>query len=365
MEVHREKKMNFTENERILSELYSAIKDARLLSGQYAVVFVYNEESLIEDEEHASECISSVEKDMIVNSFRRSVQYVYHINGEDAFIKTLPDIKRKHNYIFVYSMAQNINGIGRRSLIPLLCEYYKLINIGSGILPSVLSGDKKLMYTLITPYVRRNIPYTVYIDKSTDLKEILKELEYKKYILKPNDESASIGVELIEYTAPNRENILKQLADHQKKYSGFCIQEYIHGPEIEVPLLFYKQKYYCPGCVEIINTNPAGYLSYDTVKMDAYSFTEYKANLSVDIIECSIKTAKVLNFDSICRIDFRINHNIPYIIDIGANPTVSFHSSTNYIFRKRFDDESAIYRMLLFIGLEKAGLLKPPFDKTE
>lgn len=357
--------MNFTKNERMLSELYNMITDTRPLSRQYAVVFVYNEESLIEDEEHASECISSVEKDMIVNSFHKSVQYVYQINGEDTFIRMLPDIKRKHDYIFVYSMAQNINGVGRRSLIPLLCEYYKLINIGSGILPSVLSGDKKLMYTLIASYVRKNIPYTVYVDKSTNLKKILKGLEPKKYILKPNDESASIGVELIEYTALDRENVLKQLAEHQKKYSGFCIQEYIHGPEIEVPLLFYHQKYYCPGCVEIINTNPTGYLSYDTVKMDAYSFIEYKTNLSADIIECSIKTAKALGFDTICRIDFRIDHNIPYIIDIGANPTVSFHSSTNFIFRERFNDESAIYRILLFIGLERAGLFKPSFDKTE
>ena len=357
--------MNFVEGEQMISELYGTIKDKKLLSEAYAVVFVYNEEDLIEDDEHASECITSVEKDMIINSFRRSVQYVYHINGENAFIKTLPKIKKKHKYIFVYSMAQNLNGVGRRSLIPLLCEHYKLVNIGSGFLPSVLSGDKKLMYTLIKPYLKGNIPYTIYVDKLTNLKNILKELEYKKYILKPNDESASIGVELIEYTAADRENILMQLTAYQKKYSEFCIQEYIHGPEIEVPLLFYKQKFYCPGCVEIINSNPAGYLDYDTVKMDAYSFTEYKEKLSADIIKCAKKAAKVLGFNTICRIDFKIDHSIPYIIDIDANPTISFHSSTNYIFRERFNDESAVYRMLLFIGLEKAGLLKPSFDKTE
>ena len=99
--------------------------------------------------------------------------------------------------------------------------------------------------------------------------------------------------------------------------------------------------------------------------MDAYSFIEYKAGLAEDIIKCSIKAARALGFDTICRIDFRIVHNIPYIIDIGANPTVSFHSSTNFIFRERFNDESAIYRILLFIGLERVGLLEPPFNKTE
>lgn len=357
--------MNFAKNDQTISKLYNTIIDIKPLSKEYAVVFVYNEESLIEDDEHTSECITSNEKDMIVNSFRKSVQYVYPINGEDKFIKKLPDIQKKHDYILVYSMAQNISGIGRRSLIPLICEYYKLINIGSGFLPSVLSGDKQLMYSIISPYVNGNIPYTIYVDKTTKLKETLKELKHKRYILKPNDESASIGVKLIENTTANKEIILKELADYQKKYLKFCIQEYICGSEIEVPLLFYKQKYYCPGCVEIINSNQAEYLDYDIVKMDAYSFANYETDISANIIECSIKTANALGFDTICRIDFRIDHNTPYIIDIGANPTISFHSSTNYIFREHFKDESAVYRMLLFIGLQKAGLFKPSFNKTE
>lgn len=357
--------MDYNKSEHMFLELYHTITNIKPLSQKYAVVFVYNEESLIDDEEHASECIPSVEKDMIVNSFRKSIPFVYQINGEDAFIRNIPEIKKKHEYIFVYSMAQNINGIGRRSLIPLLCEHYKLINIGSGFLPSVLSGDKKLMYTLITPYVKSNIPYTIYVDEFSNLSEILDELQYGKYIIKPNDESASIGVEPVEYTTSDRESVLNYLMDYQQKYKRFCIQEYINGPEIEVPLLFYKQNFYCPGCVEIIKSDSTGYLDYDTVKMDAYSFKEYNGKLSEDIIKCSIKTAKALGFDTICRIDFRIKHDVPYIIDIGANPTVSFHSSTNYIFRKRFNDESAVYRMLLYMGLEKAALLKPPFNKAE
>lgn len=357
--------MIFTENDKKIAKLYSMIIHKETLSQEYAVVFVYNEENLIEDEEHASECITSIEKDMIINSFRKSVQYVYAINGEDSFIDMLSSIKRKHKYIFVYSMAQNIIGVGRRSLVPLLCDYYKLNNIGSDFFSSTLGGNKELMYKLITPHVNSNIPFTYYVNKSTNLKELLEKLVHGIYILKPNDESASIGVKKIEISVSNIKNSLKILVDYQKKYSQFCIQEYIDGPEIEVPLLFYEQEYYCPGCVEIINSNPSGYLDYDTVKMDDYSFKEYKNRLSTDLINCSKKVASVLNFETICRIDFRIKNNIPYIIDIGANPTISFHSSTNYIFRKRFNDESAVYQLLLFIGLNNAKLFKPSFDETE
>ena len=355
----------FVENDSIIPELYKMISSMKPLSEQYAVIFVYNEESLIEDKEHSSECIPSIERDMITDSFRKSMQFVYPINGESSFIEMLPKIKKKHTYVMVYSMAQNINGTGRRSLIPLLCDYYKLINIGSDFLSSTLSGDKELMYKLIAPYVNSNIPSTIYVNNSTNLKEILRSLTYGIYMLKPNDESASIGVKRIEFSLSNTEDTLKLLMDYQKKYSQFCIQEYIDGPEIEIPLLFYEEKYYCPGCVKIVNSNLSGYLDYDTVKMDDYSFIEYNNTLSAEIINCSKKVAKALNFKTICRIDFRIKDNIPYIIDIGANPTISFHSSTNFIFRNQFNDESAVYRLLLFMGLNKAGLFKPSFDKTK
>jgi D-alanine-D-alanine ligase-like ATP-grasp enzyme len=357
--------MNFSEHGQELNKLYNMICSTKLLSAEYAVVFVYNEAALIEDEEHSSECITSIEKDMIINSFRKSAHYVYAINGEDAFINMISTLKKKHQHIFVYSMAQNIVGNGRRSLIPLLCDYYKLNNIGSKFFSSTLSGNKQLMYSLIAPYVNNNIPYTVYINETTNLKQILEKTKNGTYILKPNDESASIGVEKIDILNTNTKDIFKQLTLYQKKYSRFCIQEFIDGPEIEIPLLFHEYEYYCPGCVEILNSSPSGYLDYDTVKMDDYSFKEYTGELSSVLINCSKKVAKVLNFETISRIDFRIRNNIPYIIDIGANPTISFHSSTNYIFRKRFGNESAVYQLLLFIGLANAKLFKPPFDKTE
>ena len=150
--------MTYIETEQNIHKLYNTICHSKLLPSEYAVIFVYNEESLIEDEEHSSECITPIERDMIINSFRKSAQYVYAINGEDSFISMISTLKEKHQYIFVYSMAQNLNGVGRRSLVPILCDYYKLNNIGSNFLASTLGGDKELMYKLIAPHVGSNIP---------------------------------------------------------------------------------------------------------------------------------------------------------------------------------------------------------------
>ena len=77
------------ENDQSIHKLYNTIIHTKPLSSEYAVVFVYNEESLIEDTEHSSECITSIERDMIINSFRKSAQYVYAINGKDSFINMI------------------------------------------------------------------------------------------------------------------------------------------------------------------------------------------------------------------------------------------------------------------------------------
>lgn len=109
-----------------IKEIYGIIEKEKKLDQDFAVIFVYNEKNLINDKIHASECITSIEKEMIINSFRKSVRFVYSISSEKQFIEKIGVIKSKHKNIFVYSMAQDIYGTGRRSLIPLLCDYYNL-----------------------------------------------------------------------------------------------------------------------------------------------------------------------------------------------------------------------------------------------
>ena len=95
--------------------------------------------------------------------------------------------------------------------------------------------------------------------------------------------------------------------------------------------------------------------------LDAYSFALYKDNNS-RVIEAAVRIADTLQFYTLSRIDFRIKDGIPYVIDIGANPTISYHSSTNFLFRSVFDNESSVYHLLVVIALIKNGLFKPPLD---
>ena len=134
----------------VIIKLYHLIKKQSKLNKEYGMIFVYNSDKTVRDKEHLSECILSAEKNMIESSFRKVFEYVYTIDGEESFINKIESIRKKHKYVLVYSMAQNIDGIGRRCLIPLLCDYYNLINISADFMASTFSDNKLLMFNILS-----------------------------------------------------------------------------------------------------------------------------------------------------------------------------------------------------------------------
>jgi len=347
--------------------LYDWILTKPKLDKEYCIVFVYNSEEKIRDEIHKTECITSEELTMILESFRQSAQYVYAIDGEINLVKSIEQLKQKHNYILVYSMAQDIEGTGRRSLIPLLCDYLNLINIGSDFFSSTVSSNKKIMNNLILHCVPEiSIPKTHYIENSEDIEYFMQHNQMNKIILKPNDESASIGVEVIEISNLSNNLLREKINTSLKKYQNIHIQEFIEGDEIEVTLLSYKNKLYCPGICQIDINNVQNYLNYMSVFTLNYDFMEYQSLINEHIISESKKIAQTLGFNTLSRVDFRIKDNTPYLIDLGANPTISEFSSSNYIFRKKlYNHKSSIYKLLVYTTLIKIHLFEPSFNNSK
>lgn len=346
-----------------IRHLYADLLCQPKLGKDYCVVFVYNSKKHIRDKIHATECIDPEECNMITESFRKSTEYVYAIEGEIAFQKRISDLKKKHHHILVYSMAQNLNGVGRRSLIPLLCDYYNLINLNAQFLPSTLGGSKILMHTLIETTESISFPTTVHINNQEDIEYFIRNNNSKVYLLKPNDESASIGVKLVDFSIHTDKELEDILYSFHKQYPVFSIQQFIQGEEVEVSLFHFQEKYYCPGVCQIVFNGSSDYLDYDTVALTNYGFKEYLHEARYKLIDISRQIAQKLGFGAICRIDFRVQNNIGYVIDIGPNPTISEYSSTNYIFRKHlYNDKSSVYRLLLYKSLIENHLFKPSFN---
>ena len=72
--------------------------------------------------------------------------------------------------------------------------------------------------------------------------------------------------------------------------------------------------------------------------------------------------AKTRNVNDKCRIDFRIRNNIPYIEDIGANPTISTNNGVNQLYCTYLRAEpDCVYAILVYAALIEHNLFKPTF----
>jgi len=348
-------------------DLYNKMNTNKKLSHEFCIIFVFNDyTNYTTDELHKSECITSYELATISNSFRSLTNNFYEFSSEDSFIKSIPNLKSKHKYILVYSMAQNTNGIGRRCLIPLICQYYNLYNISADFYSSVLGGNKELMHKSLFVNKDLHLPKTLFYNGKSDEENITYFIDNKiDFIIKPNSESASIGVSKINVKQASKESIFTEVLNAYNYFGKVILQEFIYGKEVEVSILKYSNEYYIPDPVEIVFKGYKDYLDYDTIASEFYDFKIYNGKHKSQIISASKSCAKMLNFEAISRIDFRVTEDSYYIFDITPNPTISEFSSTNYAFRKYFmNDPESVYKLLIFNTITKNQLFKPPFNTS-
>ena len=342
-------------------KLFEIIKQYPRLGDDYAIFFVYNSPRTMRDTRHLSECILEEELNMILTSFRKVALHVYAIDGEEEFIRSIPKYRKSFKNLLVYSMAQNLNGDGRRSLVPLLCDYYGLINIGANFISTVMGRSKDIMYSILKPkgFI---FPKTYYIYNDTDVDIVFHFIRNGIWLLKPNNESSSIGMQVHDFSQYSDSTLRSLLTEYHKAYPVYCIQEFIDGEEVAVPILKIKTGYYCPGVSQVKFPQGKNYIDYDMVELETYSYFEYDGNLKEKMFEISANVAKTLKLTAMSRIDFRIRNNIPYIEDIGANPTISTNNGVNQLYCTYLRAEpDCVYAILVYAALIEHNLFKPTF----
>lgn len=330
-----------------------ALGNQKLFEGS-CVAFVYNSlKSSSIDALHKSECVYADEVALIENSFHSFPDLkVIICDGEKTFLDNAPTLKESYKNIYVYSMAQNINGVGRRCLVPLVCEYYGFINISSNSRSSFLGGDKKLMFTLLRKKV--NMPKRIFLDK-LDKEAIIHIIKVSNnLILKPNSESASIGIEKIRKDMPDA-FVFSLIERALTTYGTIMLEEFIDGDEVECTILPWQDGQYICEPVKILKDTD--FLDYATVASDSYGFELYDSSYANDIKRQAGIAYSLLGFDSIARFDFMVKNGETYLFDITPNPTISSCSSANTAMHLIKDDDRAIYIALL---LQK--LLIPTLD---
>lgn len=188
------------------------------------------------------------------------------------------------------------------------------------------------------------MPNRVFLDKLDKEAVLQMRKASADLIIKPNSESASIGVKKIGQDMLNSEifNIIeKALVD----YKTVILEEFIGGDEVECTVLPWRDGVYISEPVKIIKSSE--YLDYATVASDSYGFEIFRVPYIAEVKRQTETAYSLLGFDSLARFDFMIKGGNAYLFDITPNPTISSCSSANMAMHLIKDDDRTIYIALL------------------
>jgi len=190
------------------------------------------------------------------------------------------------------------------------------------------------------------VPDCFYIKEESDLDTIANPFEtHNKYIVKPNAEDGSTGIDFSSVVTSKEELHTKVCELLKSTKSGVIIQEYIEGREINLSVLDISKSLF--GFTEIdfsnLNTEKPRILNYaskwcadtDEFHTTPSIITSLQNKYKKKILESAKRACEVLEINSYARLDYRVSEQgVPYIIDVNPNcdldPTSGFSKAFGF-----------------------------------
>lgn len=265
--------------------------------------------------------VEYVEKNLIILGHK-----VLLINGLESFVKDILKYKKECNIIF--NMMEGYKSRNREGLLPAICEAFNIPYTGTDAFGLSLSLNKYHMNQIVKSF-NVKIPKSYLIDYPLENIELITKNQKLKYpcILKPNHEGSSMGVYLIR---TQKELIDKIIYLSQQYQEQLIAEEYIHGAEVSIGILGTAEqaKIYC--CLQFVYENGEDIELYD---YDCKYNIDHKAiypriNNSIleKICKDSLLIHKVMHFQDISRIDWKVNESGAYLIETTPLPSYGIDS---------------------------------------
>ena len=346
-------------DEYILKDFYDCMESQKYpINGIF--IFVYNDYNTYTDDPHLEECFDNIEVHEILDAVSDIFEETLEFNSEKAFIQWCVKQSRQDKKIYVYTMAQYIEGFGRRTLIPAICQYYGFININADAYMSALGCNKETMYKLLEANNMSDIlAPTIFLNKyqAINYQNIHSKLG-NHIVLKPISESCCIDMSvLVNYTENELYYYTTQLLN---KYGHVMIQKYIKGTEIGITVHFHNQKMYTLSPMQIVFSNGMEHLTHTDSFYENYQLMD--CDVPQKLLEKCKSMSYALEFFCTTRFDFRYDGKNYYLFDLSPNPTVNGYTSSNYAARSTLKcDHRGILRLMVY---EKIALFEPSFNWT-
>ena len=202
--------------------------------------------------------------------------------------------------------------LGENGSIPGLLNCLKIPYTHSGVQASCISINKSLTKYILS---KQGIKFPKVLDLNID--EYITPINYNgNYVVKPNYEGSSIGIQLI-----SKDSNDKVLSSFWKDKNNIIAEEYIEGKELTVGVLNGKSL-----CVTEIIAEDNKFYDYNSKYKKNGSKHILPANIPNSVkklaFEWSERSYKFLNCRGIIRADFRYNekNNELFMLEINTHP---------------------------------------------
>lgn len=304
----------------------------------------YFDNGIEEYSNRISEYVYPSEINSISQALRELGYNIEIIDGPQGLLKC---IENRQHYDIIFNKSIGFKGLERKITVPAICQLFNLPRVGSGAYSMTLARHKyhtnRLLYGL-----GFKVPFAFLYSWKNPLPAIPRY----PVIIKPNDESDSLGI--TEKSVCNSIVELKSAVEelHENFQSPYIIEEFISGEEWKVSVIGNNDDICACGGV---NTLKNGKTMTDTLQTrddilkDTLSYTSVKHPLKDEALHIAENIHRMMELNDYSRCDFRLGNNgTLYCMEISTHPEISKEGSSFISAAKqKYDNYNSIISHIL------------------
>ena len=325
--------------------LQTLAQQAVELASSYEVILLTNNRERTRNQDDyigysvTSEFFTQDDEDGILNALYTLGFSVRQFYNEEDFIASISGGQQELHQKIVINSAQKGTKIGRKSLVPAVCDLFGISYVGSDPYVVSLCRDKYRCGCILAqngvpvPDAWLYQPAGGWLCGPPTTADML--------IVKPNYEAASIGIDKLNICAGSFvQDKVRQLAAIYRQ--EIVAEQFIAGYEVEVPVIISSgmPAVFFPVGINLDGDKKMGgrILDYHLRSVDAYTYYDFSLEnpKAADIaLDAAVKTVQILNINGFGRVDLRISeHGNVYVTDIATNPHYTAVISYAFLFQQ-------------------------------
>lgn len=253
-------------------------------------------------------------------------------------------IEERSHWI-VWNLVEGYHSPNREAYIPALCEYLAIPHTGSSAAVQTLTLDKYKTKLFLKSFGIPTKDFWLVEDKNQTPPGNF------PLFIKPNGEGSSLGIGE-KNRILNSKDWLEVLPTLVETYKSILVEPYLSGRELTIAVIGNKGSY--------LATDPAfvdypGFVYSDLVKskenlVESLDFL-VPEELSKTLENYAVQIANLLGSSGYIRIDFKLEKDLPYFLEVNATPGFSsVYSTLPLLWEKNGKSYSELLKQCLELG---------------